>query len=88
MKILFSENASEDYSYWKTNDSRMCSKINDLLEQIKQTPFQGIGNPEPLKHKLKGYWSRRINRTHRLVYKVEGKGKNQVITVIQLRFHY
>lgn len=88
MKIEFTNKAMSDYNYWQDNDKKICAKINMLLKQIKQSPFQGIGSPEALKHDLKGYWSRRINQTHRLVYKVEGKKPNQLITVIQVRYHY
>ncbi|NOQ92606.1 MAG: Txe/YoeB family addiction module toxin [Flavobacteriaceae bacterium] len=88
MKVVFTKNALEDYSYWEKNNKKIASRIKQLLKQIQQNPFQGIGNPEPLKHDLKGYWSRRLNREHRIVYKVEGKGKTQIITVIQVRFHY
>lgn len=88
MKILFSEHANDDYSYWEKNDAKICKRIKALLVQIQQDPFHGIGNPEPLKHNLSGYWSRRINMEHRIVYKVEGGGQNKTITVIQLRYHY
>ena len=88
MKVVFTKNALEDYSYWEKNNKKIASRIKQLLKQIQQNPFQGIGNPEPLKHDLKGYWSRRLNREHRIIYKVEGKGKAQIITVIQVRFHY
>ena len=67
----------------------MLVKIKELLKDIKKTPFQVIGNPEPLKYDLKGYWSRRISGEHRLVYKVEGKkGTNQKCFILQCRFHY
>ena len=88
MNILFTQNAWEEYCYWQDNDKKIISKIRDLLTQIQRTPFQGIGNPEALRNNLKGYWSRRITREHRIVYKVEGKKPNQVLTVVQLRFHY
>ena len=88
MKVVFTKNALEDYSYWEKNNKKIASRIKQLLQQIQQDPFQGIGNPEPLKHDLKGYWSRRLNREHRIIYKVEGKGETQIITVIQVRFHY
>ena len=88
MKIEFTRKAMSDYYYWQDNDKKICERIKTLLEQIKQSPFQGIGCPEALKHDLKGYWSRRINLEYRLVYKVEGKRPNQIITVIQVRYHY
>ncbi len=84
-KIEFTETAMEDYQYWKkTNNKKVISKIKSLLHNIVETPFAGIGQPEALKYDLKGYWSRRINREHRLVYKVE----TDAIYVIQLRGHY
>ena len=58
MKVVFTKNALEDYSYWEKNNKKIASRIKQLLKQIQQNPFQGIGNPEPLKHDLKGYWSR------------------------------
>jgi len=88
MKIFFSENAQEDFSHWENNDKKIALRIRLLLKEIQQNPFQGVGNPEPLKHNLKGYWSRRINREHRLVYKVKGSKPNQILTIIQCRFHY
>jgi len=88
MKILFSEHAWEDYCYWQDNDVKISIKIRSLLEQIRRTPFHGIGSPEALKHDLKGYWSRRITREHRIIYKVSGTKPNQTLIVIQLRYHY
>ena len=88
MNILFTQNAWEEYCYWQDNDKKIISKIRDLLSQIQRTPFQGIGNPEGLRNNLKGYWSRRITREHRIVYKVDGIKPNQVLTVVQLRYHY
>lgn len=89
MDVVFTKNGWEDFEYWLENDSDSVAKIKDLIKSIKQNPFQGIGKPEPLKHDLKGYWSRRINNEHRLVYKVTGnKGEDQRCIVIQCRFHY
>ena len=83
--IEFSATANEDYQYWKkTGNTKVIEKIKVLLKNMQETPFKGIGKPEALKHNLAGYWSRRINRANRIVYKVE---KN-VIYVIQLRLHY
>jgi toxin YoeB len=71
------------------NDPDVAVKIKELLNDIKRTPFQGLGKPEPLKYDLKGFWSRRITGDHRLVYKVEGtKGRNQKCIIIQCRYHY
>ncbi len=83
--IKFTETALEDYEYWKkTNSKKIIDKIKILLKNIQETPFTGLGKPEPLKHQLSGYWSRRINREHRIVYKVE----EEIIFVIALRYHY
>lgn len=89
MNIEFTEHAWEDFEYWMETDPAIGQKIIDLLREIRKTPFQGIGKPEPLKYDLKGFWSRRISGEHRLVYKVDGKkGTNQKCLVIQCRFHY
>lgn len=89
MDIEFTNHAWEDLEYWIENDLEGLKKIKDLLKSIQQTPFKGIGKPEPLKHQLKGYWSRRITQEHRLVYRVAGKkGIDQKCSVIQCRFHY
>jgi len=89
MNFEFTENGWEDFQYWIETDSSIVAKIKDLLNEIKRTPFQGTGKPEPLRHDLKGFWSRRITGEHRLVYKVEGKrGVDQKCYVIQCRFHY
>ncbi|MEE9361357.1 MAG: Txe/YoeB family addiction module toxin [Cellulophaga sp.] len=83
--IEFSDTAMEDYNYWKkTNNIKVINKIKVLLENIIETPFKGIGKPEALKYDFTGYWSRRINKEHRIVYKVT----SNVIYVIQLRGHY
>ena len=84
MNISFTPTALEHYQYWKDNDLSKITKIKALIENIKQTPFLGIGKPEPLKGNLAGYWSRRITQEHRLVYKVTA---NELI-IIQCRFHY
>lgn len=89
MNFEFTENAWEEFELWIETDSEIVNKIKELLKDIKRTPFQGIGKPEPLKYDLKGFWSRRITGEHRLVYKVEGKkGDNQKCFIIQCRFHY
>lgn len=89
MNIEFTHEAWEDFEYWMDNDQEAEKKIRDLLKEIKRTPFHGIGKPEPLKHSLKSFWSRRIIGEHRLVYQVSGnKGKDQKCSVIQCRFHY
>jgi toxin YoeB len=84
VKIIFSENAWEDYLYWQKSEKKILARINTLIKEIIRTPFQGIGKPEPLKHALSGYWSRRINDEHRIVYKVA----DDSIYIAQLRYHY
>ncbi len=89
MKIEFTKKAWGDFEYWIETDSNMVFKIKELLRSIRRTPFKGIGKPEPLKHGLKGFWSRRISQEHRLVYRVSGsKRVDQKCSVIQCRFHY
>ena len=84
MKIVFSEHAWEDYLTWQRTDTKALRRINRLIEEILRTPFEGTGKPEPLKHALSGYWSRRINEEHRIVYGVSG----EEVQIAQLRYHY
>ncbi|MEN8180544.1 MAG: Txe/YoeB family addiction module toxin [Pseudomonadota bacterium] len=84
MKLIFSENAWEDYLYWQKTDKKVLKRINLLIQDIKRSPCDGIGKPEPLKHALSGYWSRRINDEHRIVYRPE----IDTIRIAQLRHHY
>ena len=84
MKLIFSEHAWKDYLYWQRTDKKLVKRINSLIEDIQRSPFKGIGKPEPLKHGLAGYWSRRINDEHRFVYKVS----DDSIFIAQLRYHY
>lgn len=84
MKYIFVNESWEDYLYWQKNDKNMVKRINQLLKDISRTPFTGLGKPEPLKHKYKGYWSRRIDHEHRLIYKVT----DDSILIAKCRFHY
>ena len=84
MKLIFSENAWEDYLFWQKTDKKMLRRINTLIKATQRNPFEGIGKPEPLKHALSGYWSRRINDEHRFVYKIS----ETAILIAQLRYHY
>ena len=89
MNIDFTSHAWEEFNDWLETDIDTALKIKDLIKSIRQNPFKGIGKPEGLKHQLKGYWSRRINGEHRLVYKVLGKkGVDQRCIIIQCEFHY
>lgn len=96
MNLVWTESAWEDYSYWQVTDKKILQRINDLITDIKRSPFSGIGKPEPLKFELSGKWSRRINDEHRLVYGINGKKDqvnnkivdNQVIIIYQCRYHY
>lgn len=84
MIISWSENAWEDYLYWQNIDKKMLKRINILIQDVIRHPFEGIGSPEPLKHNWSGYWSRRIDREHRLVYKVTETS----VVIAQCRYHY
>ena len=84
MKLCFVDESWEDYLYWQKTDKKMLSKINRLIKDIFRKPHEGIGKPEPLKHKYRGFWSRRIDGEHRLIYKVtDGE-----IWIVKCRFHY
>ncbi len=84
MKLIFSENSWDDYQYWIKTDKKILKRVNALIQDIQRSPFSGIGKPEKLKHGLAGYWSRRINDEHRIVYKVE----NDAVFIAQVRYHY
>ena len=84
MKLTFSTKAWEQYIYWQTTDKKILKRINLLIKDIQRNPTEGIGKPEPLKHGLSGYWSRRINDEHRIVY----KNQSDTILIAQLRYHY
>ncbi len=84
MKLVFSDEAWEDYLYWQKQDRKMVERINKLIQEVKRDPFSGVGKPEPLKHALAGFWSRRITDEHRMVYRVEGDS----LQIAQLRYHY
>jgi len=84
VKLLFAEKAWEDYLYWQKTDKKILKRINTLIKDIQRDPFEGIGKPEPLKHALSGYWSRRINDEHRMVYKIH----HDALLIAQLRYHY
>jgi len=82
--LQFSDHAWEDYVHWQQADRKRLKRINELIRAIQRDPFQGIGKPEPLRHALAGYWSRRIDAEHRLVYRVKG----DVLMIAAARYHY
>jgi toxin YoeB len=84
VRLIFSEHAWEDYLYWQRTDKKTLARINKLISAITSEPFSGIGKPEPLKHGLTGYWSRRIDEEHRIVYKLTA----DAVLIAQLRYHY
>ena len=84
MKLIFADEAWEDYLYWQKQDRKMVERINKLIREIQREPFAGIGKPEPLRENLSGFWSRRIDDTHRLVYCIDA----QALVVIACRYHY
>ncbi len=84
MKLTFTDEAWEEYLYWQVQDKKILKKINNLIKDTKREPFDGLGKPEPLKHELAGYWSRRIRQEHRLVYEVF----EESILVVSCRYHY
>ena len=84
MILVFVEESWEDYLYWQATDKQLLARINQLINDISRDPFKGIGKPEPLRYKYKGFWSRRIDNEHRLIYKIEG---NQLL-IAKCRFHY
>ena len=84
MVVTFSENAWEDYLYWQKTNRKNLQKINKLIKDIQRQPFEGIGKPEPLKYDLSGFWSRRIDQEHRLVYQVTDNG----LLIYACRYHY
>lgn len=84
MKLLFAETAWADYLYWQQTDRRLLVRVNQLIREVQREPYAGIGKPEALKHALAGWWSRRIDEQHRMVYRVQ----DDVLQIAQLRYHY
>lgn len=84
MKLVFADEAWDDYLYWQKQDRRMVERIIKLIQETRRSPFEGVGKPEPLKHALSGFWSRRVNDEHRMVYRVDG----DALLIAQLRYHY
>ncbi len=84
MKLIFHQRAWEDYLYWQSTDAKMLARVNQLIKEASRSPFQGIGKPEPLRGDLRGWWSRRIDQEHRLVYRPE----EDALLIAQCRYHY
>lgn len=84
MNLIFSEHAGEDYLWWQKHDKKMLKRIHELIREAARRPRTGTGKPEPLRHAIGGYWSRRIDQEHRFVYKATRKG----LLIAQLRYHY
>ncbi len=84
MRVVFDDDAWEDYLYWQRTDPKILKRINTLIKEIQRNPYEGIGKPEPLKYDFSGYWSRRINDEHRIVYQI----KQDSLLIAQLRYHY
>lgn len=84
MILSWATDAWDDYLYWQKADKKTLKRINALIKDIKRTPYEGLGKPEPLKYQWTGYWSRRIDREHRLVY----KAVDDAIIIVQCRYHY
>ena len=82
--LTWTDDAWSDYLYWQTQDKKTLKRINKIIEDIKRSPFDGIGKPEPLKMNLSGFWSRRVDDTNRLVYAID----DNAITIISCRYHY
>ena len=88
MVKVVSEDAWDDYLYWQTQDRKTLGRINVLIRDAESTPFEGIGRPEPLKQDLSGWWSRRIDEKHRMVYRVRQSGRGEGLELASLRYHY
>ena len=88
MKITFSSKAWAQYCYWQSDDEKILARLNTLIEECRRHPFKGMGKPEPLGGNLTGWWSRRINSEHRLIYRVIGKADVQALEIAQCRYQY
>lgn len=88
MRLVWTDDAWEDYLYWQTSDPGILRRLNELIRDARRSPFRGIGKPEPLKGDLAGWWSRRITGDHRLVYRVTGKGEAQQLEIAACRYPY
>lgn len=88
MILIFSTRAWDEYLQYQNGDRRLPERVNALIQECMRHPFKGTGKPEPLKDNMRGWWSRRIDREHRLVYRVSGSGDAQALEIAQCRYHY
>ena len=88
MKIVFYPTAWDDYVDYQSDESKLLERLNSLIRECQRHPFKGTGKPEPLKDNMRGWWSRRIDREHRLVFRVTGSGVTQALEIAQCRYHY
>jgi toxin YoeB len=88
MKLVFEPGGWRDYLLWQQTDPKIAARLNLLIEDVLRSPFRGLGKPEPLRENWTGFWSRRIDTEHRLVYRVTGKGDEQRVEIAQCRYHY
>ena len=88
MRLVFDEEAWRQYVDWQRHDLKILERLNDLIEECSRHPFTGTGKPEPLKQDLRGWWSRRITREHRLIYRLRGSGDEQALEILSCRYHY
>lgn len=88
MRVEFTTNGWADFCHWLDTDPDTAHRIRELIKDIQREPFKGLGKPEPLRHDLAGFWSRRIDAVHRLVYAVSGSGADRRIIIVMCRYHY
>ena len=88
MIVSFHLTAWDDYQHWQSTDRALLKRLNSLIRECQRHPFEGTGKPEALRQSMRGWWSRRIDREHRLVYRVTGSGEGQVLEIAQCRYHY
>lgn len=88
MQIIFQPRAWEEYLFWQSSDRKMLDRINTVIQDSIRSPFKGLGKPEPLRGDWSGWWSRRIDSEHRLVYRIAGSGAEQRLEIAQCRYHY
>ena len=88
MRLIFADVAWEDYLHWQSTDTKTVTRINALIRECWRDPFRGTGKPEPLRGNYAGFWSRRISREDRLIYRMTGAGDDQALEIVQCRYHY